>query len=90
MRLNQRGELLSVIAKTLQGRRDVYYEIAQANSGTVKNDSAIDIDDAIYTISAYAKLAARDLAHAQYEAGACSSPKYPAAAPCAFSRVGWS
>jgi 3,4-dehydroadipyl-CoA semialdehyde dehydrogenase len=53
----QRGELLSAIAKTLQGRRDAYYEIAQANSGTVKNDSAIDIDGAIYTISAYAKLA---------------------------------
>jgi 3,4-dehydroadipyl-CoA semialdehyde dehydrogenase len=53
----QRGELLSAIAKTLQARRDAYYEIAQANSGTVKNDSAIDIDGAIYTISTYAKLA---------------------------------
>jgi 3,4-dehydroadipyl-CoA semialdehyde dehydrogenase len=54
----QRGELLGAIAKTLQANRETYYEIAQANSGTVKNDSAIDIDGAIYTISSYAKLAA--------------------------------
>lgn len=53
----QRGELLSAIAKALQARREVYYEIALTNSGTVKNDSAVDIDGAIYTISTYAKLA---------------------------------
>ncbi|MBR1177023.1 3,4-dehydroadipyl-CoA semialdehyde dehydrogenase [Bradyrhizobium sp. KB893862 SZCCT0404] len=53
----QRGEMLGAIAKLLQGRRDAYYEIALANSGTVKNDSAVDIDGAIYTISTYAKLA---------------------------------
>ena len=53
----QRGELLAAIARTLQGRRDAYFEIATTNSGTVKNDSAIDIDGAIYTISTYAKLA---------------------------------
>lgn len=53
----QRGELLNAIAKTLQARRNAYFDIAQANSGTVKNDSAVDIDGAIYTISTYAKLA---------------------------------
>jgi 3,4-dehydroadipyl-CoA semialdehyde dehydrogenase len=53
----QRGELLTAIAKLLQGRRDAYYDISQANSGTVKNDSAVDIDGAIYTISVYAKFA---------------------------------
>ncbi|UWU89060.1 3,4-dehydroadipyl-CoA semialdehyde dehydrogenase [Bradyrhizobium sp. CB1015] len=53
----QRGELLSAIVKTLQANREIYYEIAQANTGTVKNDSAVDIDGAIYTISTYAKLA---------------------------------
>nr|MCU0898751.1 3,4-dehydroadipyl-CoA semialdehyde dehydrogenase [Burkholderiales bacterium] len=53
----KRGELLAAIAKVLQSHRDAYYEIATANSGTVKNDSAVDIDGAIYTISTYAKLA---------------------------------
>jgi 3,4-dehydroadipyl-CoA semialdehyde dehydrogenase len=54
----QRGELLAAMAKVLQANRDTYYEIAIANSGTVKNDSAVDIDGAIYTIGVYAKLAA--------------------------------
>jgi 3,4-dehydroadipyl-CoA semialdehyde dehydrogenase len=54
----RRGELLAGIAKVLQSHRDAYYEIACANSGTVKNDSAVDIDGAIYTISTFAKLAA--------------------------------
>jgi 3,4-dehydroadipyl-CoA semialdehyde dehydrogenase len=53
----KRGELLAAIVKVLQSHRDAYYEIATANSGTVKNDSAVDIDGAIYTISTYAKLA---------------------------------
>jgi 3,4-dehydroadipyl-CoA semialdehyde dehydrogenase len=53
-----RGELLAAVAKVLQANRDAYYEIATANSGTVKNDSAVDIDGAIYTVSTYAKLAA--------------------------------
>lgn len=52
----QRSEMLNAIAKTLQARRDVYFDIAQSNSGTVKSDSAVDIDGAIYTISTYAKL----------------------------------
>lgn len=53
----QRGELLAATVKVLQANRDAYYEIATANSGTVKNDSAVDIDGAIYTLSTYAKLA---------------------------------
>ena len=51
----QRGELLGAIVKVLQSHRDTYYEIATANSGTVKNDSAVDIDGAIYTLGTYAK-----------------------------------
>lgn len=54
----QRGDLLAAVAKVLQAHRDAYYEIATANSGTVKNDSAVDIDGAIYTVSTYARLAA--------------------------------
>lgn len=55
----QRGELLAAVVKVLQANRDAYYEIAVANSGTVKNDSAVDIDGAIYTLGTYAKLAAQ-------------------------------
>ncbi len=54
----QRGELLAAMARVLQAHRDEYFEIAQANSGTVKNDSAVDIDGALYTLTTYAKLAA--------------------------------
>jgi 3,4-dehydroadipyl-CoA semialdehyde dehydrogenase len=54
----QRGEMLAAIGKVLQSHRNAYFEIACANSGTVKNDSAVDIDGAIYTISTFAKLAA--------------------------------
>jgi 3,4-dehydroadipyl-CoA semialdehyde dehydrogenase len=52
----QRAGLLGAIVKVLQARRDDYYAIATANSGTVKNDSAVDIDGGIYTLSTYAKL----------------------------------
>jgi 3,4-dehydroadipyl-CoA semialdehyde dehydrogenase len=54
----QRGKLLEAIAAVLQARRADYDEIATANSGTVKSDSAIDIDGAIYTLAQYARLAA--------------------------------
>lgn len=54
----QRGKLLEAIVAVLQARRDDYYDIATANSGTVRNDSAVDIDGAIYTLGHYAKLAA--------------------------------
>ncbi|MCX8004539.1 MAG: 3,4-dehydroadipyl-CoA semialdehyde dehydrogenase, partial [Burkholderiaceae bacterium] len=39
----------------LQRHRDAYFEIATANAGTTKSDSAIDIDGAIYTLGQYAK-----------------------------------
>ncbi|MEY4752534.1 MAG: putative phenylacetic acid degradation protein PaaN, partial [Pseudomonadota bacterium] len=52
----QRAALLGAIGKVLQANRDAYYEIATANSGTVKSDSGIDIDGAIYTLGVYAKL----------------------------------
>ena len=52
-------ELLAAIVQVLQKHRDSYYEIATANSGTVRNDSAVDIDGAIYTLTTFAKLAAQ-------------------------------
>jgi len=52
----ERAALLANVAGLLQSHRDAYYAIATANSGTVKNDSAIDIDGGIYTLSSYAKL----------------------------------
>jgi len=51
----QRAALLAAVVKVLQANRDAYYEIATANSGTVKNDSAVDIDGAIFTLGQYAK-----------------------------------
>ncbi len=54
----ERAELLSAVAGVLQANRDAYYQIACANSGTVKNDSAVDIEGAIYTLSTYAKFGA--------------------------------
>ncbi len=54
----QRGDLLAAVGKVLQANRDAYYAIATANSGTVKTDSAVDIDGGLYTLGVYAKLAA--------------------------------
>ena len=56
MTYGQRAAMLSAAVKVLQTHRDAYYEIATANSGTVKNDSAVDIDGGIYTLSTYAKI----------------------------------
>ncbi len=55
----QRGQMLAAIVSLLQSRREAYHEIARANSGTVRQDSALDIDGAIYTLSTYARLAAQ-------------------------------
>ncbi len=52
----QRAALLVAVGKVLQTHRDAYYEIATANSGTVKNDSAVDIDGGLFTLATYAKL----------------------------------
>jgi len=55
MTFGARAELLAKIVGVLQANRDAYYEIALANSGTTKADSAVDIDGAIYTVGQYAK-----------------------------------
>lgn len=52
----ERAALLGAVVKVLQANRDAYYAIATSNSGTVKNDSAVDIDGGIFTLSTYAKL----------------------------------
>jgi 3,4-dehydroadipyl-CoA semialdehyde dehydrogenase len=54
----ERAEMLGALVKVLQDHRDAYYEIACANSGTVRNDSAIDIDGGIFTLAQYARLGA--------------------------------
>ncbi|MFM0072115.1 3,4-dehydroadipyl-CoA semialdehyde dehydrogenase [Paraburkholderia sediminicola] len=54
----QRAARLGEIVKLLQAKRDDYYAIATANSGTTRNDSAVDIDGGIFTLSYYAKLGA--------------------------------
>lgn len=51
----ERAGLLKRVAEVLGAKRDSYFEIATANSGTVKNDSAVDIDGAIYTVGQYAR-----------------------------------
>ncbi|NPC58813.1 3,4-dehydroadipyl-CoA semialdehyde dehydrogenase [Caenimonas soli] len=54
----QRGEMLAAAGKVLQARRDEYYAISTANSGTVRNDTAVDVDGAIYTLGSYARIGA--------------------------------
>ena len=56
MTYRERAALLAATVKLLQTQRDAYYDIATANSGTVKNDSAVDIDGGIFTLGTYAKL----------------------------------
>jgi 3,4-dehydroadipyl-CoA semialdehyde dehydrogenase len=51
----ERAGLLAAMQQVLQGKRDAYYAIATANSGTVKIDSAVDIDGALYTLGQYAR-----------------------------------
>jgi 3,4-dehydroadipyl-CoA semialdehyde dehydrogenase len=51
----ERAAMLAAVQKVLQAGRDAYFEIALANSGTVKADSGIDIDGAIYTVGQYAR-----------------------------------
>jgi 3,4-dehydroadipyl-CoA semialdehyde dehydrogenase len=52
----QRADLLAQVLAVMQAQRETYYEIALANSGTVKNDSAVDIDGALFTLGQYAKM----------------------------------
>jgi 3,4-dehydroadipyl-CoA semialdehyde dehydrogenase len=51
----RRAALLGELVKVLQANRDAYYDIATANSGTTRNDSAIDIDGGIFTLGQYGK-----------------------------------
>jgi len=53
-----RATQLADVAKLLQAKRDDYFGIALRNSGTTQNDSAVDIDGGIFTLSYYAKLGA--------------------------------
>jgi 3,4-dehydroadipyl-CoA semialdehyde dehydrogenase len=55
----QRGALLDSIVKVLQAQRETYYEISTSNSGTVRSDTAVDVDGAIYTLGVYAKIGDR-------------------------------
>src|SRR5262245_24189836 len=55
LRYATRAALLGEIVKVLQANRDAYYGIATANSGTTRNDSAIDIDGGIFTLGQYAR-----------------------------------
>ncbi len=55
----ERAALLARVTETLQAHRDAYYDIALQNSGTTRNDSAIDIDGAIFTLGQYAKWGAK-------------------------------
>ena len=52
----QRAGMLAAAVKVLQANRDAYYDIATANCGTVKNDTAVDVDGGIFTLGTYAKL----------------------------------
>ncbi len=54
----QRAAALGEVVKVLQANREAYYEISTANSGTVKNDTAMDVDGGIFTLGLYAKLGA--------------------------------
>ena len=56
MTYRQRAAMLGAIGKALQAHRDTYYEISTANSGTVKNDTAVDVDGSLFTLGSYAKL----------------------------------
>jgi 3,4-dehydroadipyl-CoA semialdehyde dehydrogenase len=55
MGYGQRAAMLAEMVKVLQANRDAYYDIATRNCGTVKNDSAVDIDGGIFTLGYYAK-----------------------------------
>ena len=59
MSYGERAASLAKVGELLQSKRDEYYAIATANSGTTRNDSAIDIDGAIYTLGQYARWGAK-------------------------------
>ena len=58
MSYGQRAAMLSDAVKLMQSKRDDYYAISLANSGTTKSDSGIDVDGGLFTLGFYAKLGA--------------------------------
>jgi 3,4-dehydroadipyl-CoA semialdehyde dehydrogenase len=52
----QRATMLSEAVKLMQAKRDEYYAISLANSGTVKADSGVDVDGGLFTLGYYAKV----------------------------------
>ncbi len=58
MSYGQRAAMLSEAMKVMQARRDEYYAISLANSGTTKADSGVDVDGGLFTLGFYAKLGA--------------------------------
>ena len=52
----ERGALLTAVGKVLQANRDAYYEISTANCGTVKNDTAVDVDGGLFTLGHFARM----------------------------------
>lgn len=54
----QRAAMLSEMVKLMQSKRDEYYAISLANSGTTKADSGVDVDGGLFTLGYYAKLGA--------------------------------
>ncbi len=58
MSYGQRAAMMSEALKLMQSKRDDYYAISLANSGTTKADSGIDVDGGLFTLGYYAKLGA--------------------------------
>lgn len=54
----ERAGLLRAVADVIKVNRDDYFAISTANSGTVSNDTSVDVDGAVYTLGVYAKLGA--------------------------------
>jgi len=54
----QRAALLAQINQVLKANRDKYFDISLQNSGTVENDTAVDVDGSFYTLAWYARLGA--------------------------------
>lgn len=55
----ERAALLKHVGEVLAANRVAYDDIATANSGTVKTDSAVDIDGGLYTLGQYARWGAK-------------------------------
>ncbi len=55
MSYGERAAMLTRVLEVLKAKRDDYYAIALANSGTTQADSAVDIEGASFTLAYYAK-----------------------------------